>query len=283
MHTTRIADFLAKHWANYMLFGVLFFTSVCFIDTSKQFFMCVCFACRYMKIAISFIMPFCATIVYYVKRKNLVHIGDTAATIMTIFSVLFLLDCLTFRVCWQIHRAIALYHFVYGGLTFFAVYLASTILTIHNQKNGKLNNNFSKMNRAFFLGLISFLIAGILMIYFIDRDYFQNEIATNLIPTQGAIKNMIEKREILEIVRNVGNVGFFVGISLVMCEFSTKNKRLLFGIIIPTLFSVSMEIYQYFLKCGDMDIDDVIINFAGAVFGYIIYQTVITKLKEKEI
>lgn len=283
LHTTRIANYLEKNWAECLLFGVLFFTSCCFIDTSYQYFMCICFACRYIKIAISFVLPFCATIVYYIKRKNLVFIGDIVATVMTLFSTFFLLDCLTFRLTWQIHRAIALYHFVYGGLTFFAVYLASLIVTIKNHKRKLFHNNFAVMNRAFFIGITSFLVVGILMIYIIDRNYFQDQITINFIPTQGAIKNMLSKREVLEIVRNVGNVAFFVGISAMLCELAPKRNKYMLGIVVPTLLSIGMEIYQYILRCGDADVDDVILNIIGAVIGVLIYKNIILRVKEKEI
>lgn len=281
LYTTRIANWLEKNLANVMLFGVLFFTSCCFIDTSYRMFIFACFACRYMKIVLAFVLPFCATIIYYTKRKNLVVIGDYAGFIMTIFSFLFLLDCATFRITWQIHRSISLFHLLYGGVTFFAVYFAVVIITLRDSKS--LNKQFIQFNKSFFVGMIGFCLTSIILIYIIDRDYFQPEIITNFIPTNGAIKRMIISKEALEIVRNVGNVGFFVAISATFCEFAPKNKRALLGIGAPILLSVFMESYQYVLRCGDTDIDDVLINAVGTLIGYVLYKNIVLKIKEKKI
>lgn len=283
LHTTRIANYLEKNWANLLYFGVLFFTSCCFYENYNCLLFFSCPYCRVLKILISFIVPFCATICYYVRRKNLIFVGDISAFIMILFSILFLLDYSTFKIMWQTVGTTTIFHPAYCVLTFFGVYLGALLVTKHNQKNGKCNNHFNQMDSAFWIGALCFTTVTLLMVFIFTRKFFSDRYILNLIPTQGAMKNIVIKRNFSEIVRNFGNVGLFSILSISICQISkSKNKNAL-AIIIPILISISMEIFQYIFSCGDADVDDILFNIIGTVIGVLIYKNIILKIKEKEI
>lgn len=232
---------------------------------------------------LAFELPFCATLIHYAKRRNLIFIGDIAALVMVLYSVFFLIDRATFMIMWQVHPALVIYHYVYGGITFLSVYVATLLITRYNHKHNKFDNHFKEMNKCYCYGMMVFVVTIILMIYVIDREYFKNDVLTNFIPLMGTIKTTIKNRAMLEIIRNFGNAGFFTILSVVLCEISSKDKTKLFGILLPTALSVFMEIYQLIFRCGDFDVDDIIINVAGALVGYLIYKSIILKIKEKEL
>lgn len=71
-----------------------------------------------------------------------------------------------------------------------------------------------------------------------------------------------------------GNIIAFtpIGVLLPMVLKNRLHFYLLIGITIAT--SVSIEICQYGLSVGVLDIDDVILNLAGGLLGYFIYKMI---------
>ena len=83
-------------------------------------------------------------------------------------------------------------------------------------------------------------------------------------------------------VLEVRGLLFFTALVIVLLGI-TKRCKFFWGICLPVAISVSMEFYQYFFKCGDPDIDDVILNTVGAILGCVIYKFIIEKIKENEL
>ena len=78
-----------------------------------------------------------------------------------------------------------------------------------------------------------------------------------------------------------GNYLVFVPLALIIKAFIPKANNYLYiliGLITPLL----VEGYQYIFKCGNVDIDDLLLNWAGFFTGYIILY-LINKYKIKEI
>ena len=68
----------------------------------------------------------------------------------------------------------------------------------------------------------------------------------------------------------IGNVIIFLPLPFIISSFIKKIKPyqlVLIGLIVPFI----AEGYQYFLKCGDVDIDDIVLNWLGYFIGFIIY------------
>jgi glycopeptide antibiotics resistance protein len=67
----------------------------------------------------------------------------------------------------------------------------------------------------------------------------------------------------------VGNVIFFIPVSFILKANFPKIKiyqQIIIGLIIP----IVIEGYQFILKCGDVDIDDLVMNFCGFLIGLIL-------------
>ncbi len=77
----------------------------------------------------------------------------------------------------------------------------------------------------------------------------------------------------------LGNCIFFIPLPFILKTFIPKIKllpMLLVGIILPFL----IEGYQYVFKCGDVDVDDIVLNISGFLIG-IILLLIQTKIKSK--
>ena len=67
----------------------------------------------------------------------------------------------------------------------------------------------------------------------------------------------------------VGNIIFFLPISFLLQTYCPKIKayqQIIIGLSLPFI----VEGYQFIFKCGDVDIDDIIMNFSGFLIGYLL-------------
>ena len=77
-----------------------------------------------------------------------------------------------------------------------------------------------------------------------------------------------------------GNILVFLPLSFVISSFIKKIKPYqlsIIGLIAPFI----AEGYQYFLKCGDVDIDDIVLNWLGYFIGMGIYYIIKKRLLTK--
>ena len=156
------------------------------------------------------------------------------------------------------------------------------MITLIRQKNRELNNHYAESLKAFFSGSIPVMVIGFAKIYFSSRIYGKVYNPPNLIPFNGEMSEFAKSGELELLIRDAGNVLFFTALVIVLLEI-TKRCKFFWGICLPVAISVSMEFYQYFFKCGDPDIDDVILNTVGAILGCVIYKFIIEKIKENEL
>ena len=78
-----------------------------------------------------------------------------------------------------------------------------------------------------------------------------------------------------------GNIIIFLPLPFILSAFFKKIKPYqlaLIGFAAPFI----AEGYQYFLKCGDVDVDDVILNWLGFFIGMAVQQIIKKRLLEKE-
>ncbi|MGN0532559.1 MAG: VanZ family protein [Eubacterium sp.] len=101
-----------------------------------------------------------------------------------------------------------------------------------------------------------------------------NNLTVNLIPTQGTIQMLVA------MVRNIhisieapllffGNLLIFLPVPFILKAW-IKNIKDWQIITVGCLLPFIVEAYQYILKCGDVDIDDIILNLIGYMVGYIV-------------
>ena len=283
VHTTKKANLRAKKFCDVLLTLALFFTSCCFVDMANHGVFFIDFECRGLKLLLAFVIPAASVVVHYLYNRSLLEIADRTATIMVVYGVLLLLDSATFRLMWDIEKGTTIYHIVYGLETFFTVLLVITVIANINQRRHIMNNNYAESLKAFFTGFCFLFAVDFFYIYIFLRKYDASCCKPlNLVPFEGELKAFLTTRQAPFLMRDAGNVFFFTAMSWMITELC-KKRRYLFGIVIPVLTSVLMEVYQYLFHCGDADIDDVLLNTFGVVLGALIYKLIIEKIKENEL
>jgi len=81
----------------------------------------------------------------------------------------------------------------------------------------------------------------------------------HLLPTKSIVYNL------------VGNLVIFMPFGILLSKTFTHINRTITVFFITLAFTLSIEIFQYISYLGSFDIDDIILNVAGATIGYLIY------------
>lgn len=91
----------------------------------------------------------------------------------------------------------------------------------------------------------------------------------NIVPLRTIIDQFEHITDLLALENLVGNIVCFLpfGIGLPLV---TNCKKFVFVIAAGMLFSVVIELAQYFLCTGSADIDDIILHVVGCMIGHII-------------
>jgi len=101
---------------------------------------------------------------------------------------------------------------------------------------------------------------------------------SNVIPfksTYGYI--MGSDRYNLDIIMNntIGNILLFVPLGIFLPILFKKYKTFSQVFAFALLFSISIELLQFFLQIGQFDIDDIILNTMGSIIGYFIIKLIV--------
>ncbi|PSL36185.1 VanZ like protein [Planomicrobium soli] len=112
-----------------------------------------------------------------------------------------------------------------------------------------------------------------------EEGFFSAEtwsLNSNIVPFKNTYLYITESQNFnLDIVLHniLGNIVVFVplGIFLVMLfkRFHSASKVAMLGFII----TVSIELAQFFLRVGQFDVDDIILNTIGAILGYYVFKS----------
>lgn len=221
-----------------------------------------------LKTAAIFILIFFVTIL---NKKNAEKMNNYVSLYIVAVGIIYFADNYTlqlsgsvtfFRLWW-----LSLIHIV-----FLAYYLG--LLLIKNIDFNKLSVKALKGYSVLYA--VSFIVVFLRPI--------SNNLTTNKTPGQGTLSyiNYLIKypndSEILFLV--VGNIIFFVPLSFLLQAYFPKIKiyqQLIIGFTIPFI----VEGYQYIFRCGDVDIDDIILNFSGFLIGFL-FLMLQNKIKNKQ-
>lgn len=111
------------------------------------------------------------------------------------------------------------------------------------------------------------------------RDHHYNY-EVNLIPIKNTLETffstrMNDKFEAFNFYVNLfGNIVLFIPFSIILLRVF-KIRKLKFILLWATLLSIFIEVMQYLFQVGLPDIDDIILNISGAVFGFYLYKLVL--------
>ena len=134
-----------------------------------------------------------------------------------------------------------------------------------------------KQRQLRFLGKILFIVYILFLIYFlIFSDWYGREGTMeyhyNLEPFR-EIKRFWEYREKLGVwsfVNLFGNVAIFIPFGFF--ETMASRKRNFLGTVLDgTFVSLFVEGFQFLSKVGRFDVDDLMLNVAGVVVGYLMF------------
>jgi glycopeptide antibiotics resistance protein len=96
----------------------------------------------------------------------------------------------------------------------------------------------------------------------------------NLVPFR-EIRRFIKYREIVGwkafFVNIIGNIIAFVPFGMLVPRLSGRMKHWYLVTLLGLEFSFAVEVVQLVLKLGCFDVDDLILNTAGGLIGYLIY------------
>lgn len=134
------------------------------------------------------------------------------------------------------------------------------------------------------MGWVLFLLYLALLVYFLffaesfgRTDSTRSGYSYNLTPLK-EIKRFWIYREKLGmrafLLNIIGNIVGFIPAGFFLPIVSRRSKKWYNTVWIGFGFSFSVELAQLVFKVGSFDVDDMILNTAGAALGYLLYQTV---------
>lgn len=101
----------------------------------------------------------------------------------------------------------------------------------------------------------------------------------NLVPF-GEIRRFIQYRDYVTtgafILNLIGNLLVFFPVGFLVPIWKTNKKGCLWIILYSFLFSLCIESLQLVTKVGVFDVDDLLLNTLGGVFGWICYKILLT-------
>ena len=128
---------------------------------------------------------------------------------------------------------------------------------------------------------LAYLIIYLLILYtcFIRKpDSF--EFSVNMTPGNGTFKffgyMITHLSDMYIILICIGNLLVFLPLPFIMKSISFRINDVII-LITGLVFPILAETYQYIFKCGNVDIDDIILNLGGFIIGMILYRIIIKK------
>lgn len=151
----------------------------------------------------------------------------------------------------------------------FIVFLIAFSVTVLCISEYFLEFNISKRKKK---ALLTIIIIDILYITVFDRSS-KNAGVTSLFPFKSYIDLFSgdwKNSAVFAWEQILGNVAIFVPFGMLVSELSNKN-RLKLCVASGFLFSFAIELIQFITKTGKAEIDDIINNTLGVVFGFFLY------------
>ena len=128
------------------------------------------------------------------------------------------------------------------------------------------------------MGKIMFVLYILFLLYFLifsdwyGRGGVYDEFHYNLVPFQEILRywNYRDQLGMLSFANLVGNVAVFMPFGFLEA-MAAEHRNFLRTFLDGFLLSLVVEIFQLIAMIGSFDVDDLILNTAGAVLGYIFF------------
>lgn len=151
-------------------------------------------------------------------------------------------------------------------VAFFAAFFFFAIKLILRSDDETYINEYRKFQKTALTAFTFYYFIIIFYCFYLVRSGGESSADVNLIPFNVFKVMKAGEYEYEFIFLFFGNIGIFLPFGFLVSAL-IKNKPLL--ITLPFILSIGVEISQYFLKNGQPDIDDVILNVIGYFMGYI--------------
>lgn len=250
---------------------IIVFSFSCFTMASNNFsgyFSAKSTVFVFWKFLIVIISVIIVTLLEYKVNKDFLFISISAPIIANSVLIVFVFDHFVMHIGGSnfIYRSMWLgYIFCAWSTLFFVVTVCA---------KWEKGNSYSEFYKRFWYGFTPFFLVVFLIVF--ARDPFSGGTATlNLVPFGGTFL-MLEA--MLDGMRGgieppllfFGNFFFFIPLGFLIPFYFSNIKwyiHLLMGAVVP----FCIEGYQYIFGCGDVDVDDLILNIGGFIAGYFVY------------
>lgn len=164
-----------------------------------------------------------------------------------------------------------------------SIFMAELTLfvTLSLSKNSKAD--YKDFNKRFWIGFLPLYIFILILCF--ARSPLENRLSINMHLGQGTIQMLIAFLNNINVSFEApliffGNLFIFLPVSFILKAIFDKIKPLTV-VIVGTAIPFLIEGYQYIFSCGDVDIDDIVLNLAGFYIGLIL-STILYKKKIAE-
>lgn len=135
-----------------------------------------------------------------------------------------------------------------------------------------------KMGWVLFIGYLALLVYFLFFAESFGRtDSARSGYAYNLTPFKEILRFWAYRDQLgfrAFFLNIFGNVAAFLPCGFFLPIVSRRSKRWYNTVVLSFGFSLSVELTQLVSKVGSFDVDDLILNTAGAALGYILYQLI---------
>lgn len=225
-------------------------------------------ACQVIKSVIVFCAVFTLTIL---NKNNIDKVVNYCFGYIIVISVAFIVDYYFTNISGALYNQLLWLSIIHIAILAVYIGLLSLKDINFNAESAKLIKGYTVLFAAAFLILFIRPIGdGATMNFIIGKGTF---IFVNI------IKNKPYLWTLWFVL--IGNFAYFIPLPFILKTFFPKLstiQTLLLGFAIP----IMIESYQFIFKCGDVDVDDIVLNVSGFVVGMILLK-VQNKLKKQEV
>ncbi len=250
---------------------IVFFVFSCFFMANSQKMPSIFNDSSLFFIFAKSLLPFAlttiGTLICFRANKTFYFLSVFAPTIIILQTVFFTVDRYTSRL-YGTSQIVLGVHIFYLFVALFSLFLCCFLI---NKKRHL--DSFKIFTKRF---MVSFLICYIALVgVFMLRTPNLNGFSTSINLSLGKdtikmFKSFISLGDIESGYVFFGNIAFFIPFGILLPYYSRRKHifpYFIWGILVPIFY----EAYQYLFNCGDVDIDDIFLNFIGFIIGFSIF------------
>lgn len=233
----------------------------------------------FLKLIIPIALCSFSTAFLVLKTRNCDYITKTLPYSILFTTAIIIADTYTFKLYGStfMYETIHCMYFLAGV---FSCMLTVIIIVLKTQING-----FDKFYRALWISVTPILVFIFVKVFIrnpINFDYFSIN-----------TKPFFRINQMLDYVSHnfkfgmgqtyilLGNILFFIPLGFLI-PFYFKKSKTFFQFIIGLAIPVMIETYQFIFKCGDVDIDDIILNYFGFTAGFLLCKIIERAIEKRK-